>query len=157
MGLAEKAIEIASAKLGVKEVPAGSNRGPDVDVFLRAVHLDAAKGSYPWCAGFVCWAVQQAAAASGVSPTFRSAASVVSLRDHNQSLTLSDPEPGCIFLHFVEGPKLHGHTGFVIGVRPDGSLDTLEGNTDGAGSRTGGCVMRQHRPAGYAQAFLRIA
>jgi len=67
---------------------------------------------------------------------------------------LASPEAPCVFLHI--GPK-GNHCGFALSVRGDGSLLTFEGNTDGGGSRTGGRVMYQRRPPGYATHCLRIA
>ncbi|MGH7391749.1 MAG: peptidoglycan-binding domain-containing protein, partial [Candidatus Rokuibacteriota bacterium] len=56
-----KAIGIAAAEVGVLEQPPGSNRGPRVDQYLRAVGLDPAGGSFAWCAAFVYWCFDQAA------------------------------------------------------------------------------------------------
>jgi hypothetical protein len=73
----------------------------------------------------------------------------------NHEFYLAAPEPGCIFVHLnADGT---GHTGFIETVNADGSLSSLEGNTDAAGGRTGGQVMRQTRSPGYAQVFIRIA
>jgi hypothetical protein len=40
------------------------------------------------------------------------------------------------------------HVGIVESVRPDGSIVTIEGNTDERGGRTGGKVMRKVRRVG---------
>jgi hypothetical protein len=148
--LAQTALELAAAAIGVREDPPGSNRGPEVDEYLRNVGLDPAMGSYPWCAAFVC---TMATAAGALQ--LRKSAACKRLVEINTGLLLAAPEDGCIFVHLL--PDGHGHTGFVEAVNPDGTLATIEGNTDGSGSRTGGCVMRQQRAAGYAQVFLKIA
>lgn len=112
--------------------------------------MDPESGSYPWCAAFVC----TIATASGALQ-LRKSASCKRLVDLNPDLHLAAPVDGCIFVHLA--PDGHGHTGFVERVNHDGTLSTIEGNTDAAGGRTGGQVMRQTRPAGYAQAFLKVA
>lgn len=83
---------------------------------------------------------------------WRGSASVANLLKRNRALAVVLPRAGDVFIHLGE----HGnHTGFVTAVLPDGALATFEGNTDRAGSRTGGQVMHQNRPHGYADCFLR--
>ena len=148
--VAKSALELAAAAIGVHEQPRGSNRGPEVDEYLRNVGLDASRGSYPWCAAFVSTICTAAGALK-----LRKSASCLRLVELNApELAMTAPEDGCIFVHLL--PNAHGHTGFVEHVNSDGTLCTIEGNTDADGSRTGGCVMRQTRAADYAQVFLRI-
>ena len=147
---AQTALELAAAAIGVCEHPPGSNRGPEVDEYLRNVGLDPAAGNYPWCAAFVC---TMATAAGALQ--LRKSASCQRLVELNTPLILAAPQDGCIFVHL--NPNHTGHTGFVERVNPDGSLATIEGNTDAQGGRTGGQVMRQTRSPGYAQVFLSIS
>lgn len=63
--LVERTLGIAAAEVGVMEVPPGSNRGPRVDEYLESVGLDPSDDSYPWCAAFVYWSFQKAAAQLG--------------------------------------------------------------------------------------------
>jgi hypothetical protein len=147
--VARAALELAAAAIGVREHPPGSNRGPEIDEYLRNVGLDRGMGSYPWCAAFVC---TMATAAGALQ--LRKSAACLRLVELNHALALPVPEDGCIFVHLL--PDGHGHTGFVERVNDDGTLATIEGNTDGSGSRTGGCVMRQQRAAGYAQVYLAV-
>ena len=46
----------------VREEPRNSNRGPDVETYLRSVGLGP---GYAWCAAFVYWCAQQAAKTLG--------------------------------------------------------------------------------------------
>jgi hypothetical protein len=153
--LAVKALEIAESKLGVKEHPPGSNRGPEVDEFLRSVGLDPERKAYPWCAAFVSWCVEQAGHEIFLIPIFRRSASCQRLVELNEHLHMPSPQAGCVFVHL--NPDHTGHTGFVTSVRADGSFDDISGNSDASGSRTGGMVCRNHRLATYASYFLRIA
>jgi hypothetical protein len=150
MTLGELALNIALGENGVQEVPPGSNAGPDVEKYLRAVGLPPGK---PWCAAFVSWAVREAMLTAGGPHRWRGSGLVTALLELNQALAVVLPQAGDVFIHL--GDDGHGHCGFVTGVSPMGGLATLEGNTDRAGSRTGGSVMHQNRPGGYASAFLR--
>jgi hypothetical protein len=47
-----------------------------------------------------------------------------------------------------DGVERVSHVGFVERVEPDGTIVTIEGNTDERGGRTGGKVMRKARRAG---------
>ena len=152
--LATKALELAAADLGVTEHPHGSNRGPEIDVYLRSVGLDPATGAYPWCAAFVCSKIQDAANALSWPLTFKRSASCKRLIELNYGIALAAPIDGCVFVHLqADG---HGHAGFVTEARPDGSIATIEGNSDALGSRTGGSVVRNIRSPGYAQVYLDI-
>jgi hypothetical protein len=45
MTLTQKNLEIATAQIGVEEIPRNSNSGPEVEIYLRSVELS--KG-YAW-------------------------------------------------------------------------------------------------------------
>jgi hypothetical protein len=152
--LAAKTLELAMADLGVTEIPHGSNRGPEVDLYLRAVGLDPEAGAYPWCAAWVCTKIQDAANALSWPLTFRRSASCKRLIELNYLVALAAPIDGCVFVHLqADG---HGHAGFVVEARPDGSIATLEDNSDASGSRTGGSVCKNVRSPGFAQVYLEI-
>jgi hypothetical protein len=153
--LAQRTIERAVEALGVTEHPHGSNRGPEVDQYLRSVGLDPTREAYPWCAAFVCYQIGHASVDIHEPTTLKRTASCRKLVEFNHALALAEPEDGCIFVHLT--PDGHGHTGFVVTARSDGSIQTIEGNSDASGSRTGGSVVRQVRGPAYAQHYLRIA
>lgn len=153
--LAARVLEIAAGQLGVREDPPGSNRGPEVDVYLRAVGLNPSAGHYPWCAAFVGWCIEEAANELHLPLLFRRSASCQRLTELNYQLDLPGPQSGSVFVHL--NPNHTGHAGFVTVAHPDGSFESIEGNTDAAGGRTGGQVMRHTRAASYAATFLRIA
>jgi len=152
--LARRSLARARAALGVTEHPPGSNRGPEVDGYLRDVGLDASKGAYPWCAAFVSAMVMRTADDHNLPHQFHGSASVRKLLELNKMLEIPGPEPGCIFIHL--GEDGHGHAGFVESLAAGGALETIEGNSDAHGSRTGGSVVTGFRRAGYAQHFLVI-
>lgn len=155
MTLGARALIVAAQEVGVREDPPGSNRGPRVDEYIRAAGLDPDRGSYPWCACFVSWAVRAASAGWAQPVAFRPSASCARMVKLNRSLLIDEPEVGCVFVHLRPDGK--GHTGFVVQLLDDGRLHTLEGNTDSAGSRTGGEVRHQVRERAYVTHYLRVA
>jgi len=152
--LAAEAITIAQSQVGVMEQPLGSNRGPQVDQYLRCTGLDPARGSYPWCAAFVYWCFDQAAQKLQRQNPLVKTAGVLDAWDRSLShgareLTsaqcAADPtliEPGMIFVLAFSGGE--GHMGLVEHVQGV-LLTTIEGNTNAGGSREGVGVFRRTR------------
>lgn len=126
-----------------------------MDAYLKSVGLDPAKASYPWCAAFVSYHIQKAANELSYPILFRRSAATLRLIDLNWQLSLVEPEPGCVFVH-KDPDRIHGHAGFVVEVRPDGSFLDLSGNSDASGSRTGGTVCQNVRAPGYAACYLAV-
>lgn len=149
--LATAALSLAISQIGVLEHPAGSNRGPDVDEYVRRVGLNPA-GGYSWCAAFVYWCYSEAAKASGRrNPVVRTAGVLDHWRKAAErgiprvtgAVAMSTPErvqPGFVFVMDFGGGA--GHTGLVERVM-DGYLVTIEGNTNDGGSREGIGVFRR--------------
>lgn len=112
---------------GVREVPPGSNRGPEVDKYIPSWLLTRPGPS--WCALFVCWVLRQSL---GKIPTGGVRAGVHALRKDAQERGLwravdeYDPAPGDLFVQDMG--RGTGHVGFVIGYG-GGVIETLEGNS----------------------------
>ena len=151
--LATAALAIARTQLGVEERPSGSNRGPEVDEYLRAVGLNPAAGSFAWCAAFVYWCFNEAARSAGRPNPLPRTAGVLAhwnkagergARRIMPGRAAAQPDlvqPGQVFvMDFGRGA---GHTGFVVDVHA-GKLITLEGNTNDGGSREGIGVFERH-------------
>ena len=66
MTLSELTVQYAISQLGVVEVPLGSNKGKDVEKYLKSVGLG---GGFPWCMAFVYWCVNEAAKEQGKKNT----------------------------------------------------------------------------------------
>jgi hypothetical protein len=145
------AISIAASQIGTMEDPRGTNRGPQVDMYVRAVGLDPA-GHFPWCAAFVYFCFDQAAITLGRQNPLIKTAGVI---DHwnragikpvpriSMSKAYYHPtlvKPGQIFV-MATGQGL-GHTGIVERV-VGGKLVTIEGNTNNGGLRNGIGVYRR--------------
>jgi hypothetical protein len=159
--LAELAIQIALSYDGVRE-HGGNNCGPEVEMFQKSIGLEPGD---PWCAAFVCFCIQQAAENLGVKPSFQYGGSVYKIWTRNPDLQLSAPTDNCIFLldHGLskKGTRI-GHTGFCVAINQSHSetLETVEGNTNAAGSRDGdGCYHKSRELSEFQNGYgwLKIA
>lgn len=157
------ALSIALGEVGVRESPAGSNRGACPSSATRGC-VDAYTGArpQPWCAHFVSWAFGQ----TGFSP-FGHLASVNALRSWGRSMgwyftrkQVEDgdvqPLPGDIFTkprYEGVGPQrrlVGGHTGFVVRYDAASQLvETVEGNT-------GDAVRSRTRDLASLDGFIRV-
>jgi hypothetical protein len=130
------------SQLGITEQPAGSNN----TVYCSWYGLRG-----PWCAMFVSWCFHEEGMAlpASTSKGFAYTPSGASwFKGLNQ--WTSKPAPGhVVFFDFPnDGVNRISHVGLVTAANIDGSIDTIEGNTDERGGRTGGKVMRRRRSSG---------
>ena len=154
-------IRVAKAEIGVEEVD-GTNSGKRVKEYQSSTSLGGT--GWPWCAAFVCWVVKQAMeqlrieeTATFKRPTTASAYSMKqwSLAQDATTSTKSphrgDIEQGDIVIFTFS------HIGFALS-KPDsnGYIYTIEGNTDGAGSREGGAVLRKKRHVSKIRTRIRF-
>jgi hypothetical protein len=151
--LTKAAIDFAITQIGVMEHPIGSNRGPEVDGYLRAVGLDPEGGSFAWCVAFTHFCYKKAADSLGLQNPHIKTAGVL---DHwnragakarvvrvTNAKAVADPglvKPGSLFI--IDLGQGMGHSGMVI-ESANGSLVTIEGNTNDNGSRNGIGVFRR--------------
>jgi hypothetical protein len=150
--LVKSSLGVAASQVGVMEEPPGSNRGPQVDEYLRAVGLNPSTGSFPWCAAFVYWSFRQASVQIGTAnPVIRTAgvldhwnkAGQAGIKRLLRDEVLEDfslLKPGLIFVISTGGGN--GHMGFVQDFLDD-RLITIEGNTNLPGDREGVGVFRR--------------
>src|SRR3954449_10937024 len=128
---AARMVAMAQAEVGQAEQPPGSNNSPRIAQYRTATA--GAPGPGPWCAYFVSWPARQ----SGVP-----------VGDHGQGFGSVDalyawaqksgravpassgqnPKPGDLIVW-------DEHIGMVESVRPDGSIQTIEGNSSDRVSR----------------------
>ncbi len=132
----------------------GDNRGPWVRAYLGWDGKEAR-----WCAGFVCYALEQAAHAKGVAPPIKSSASCDTLALQAKQSGRFVPgaqlsagsrptklKPGSFFL-VRAAPTDWIHVGIVADADP-ATFDTVEGNTNDEGSPNG--YEATTRVRGYA-------
>ena len=130
-----------------------------MDQYLAAVGCPPGN---PWCSAFVCFSGRQADTELGIPHDLKFSASALALWGLNPHLQFHALQPAdipAIAIHDHGGG--HGHVFFVIGVdERTGALQTLEGNSDAAGSRTGGSVValtRRRVDDAQLVGFLRVA
>jgi len=118
---------------------------------VRSVGLDPA-GDYSWCQAFVYWCFEQASQALGVANPCVKTAGVLEHWDKapagdrvTAAAATNDPtriRPGAVFI--INHGNGKGHAGLVTRV-VSGNIDTIEGNTNEAGSREGDGVYEKTR------------
>ena len=156
----QKMVALAREEIGVSEVD-GTNCGPRVDEYKAATWLDADKG-WPWCAAFICWLIREAIEGEEIKfkrPRTAGAwdfenwakqqvANGIDLRKP----TNEDIKAGDIvvfsFSHIGLAVKDIDSSGYVV---------TIEGNTNGAGSREGGSVLEKKRHVSKIRSRIRIS
>lgn len=134
-GTAADMLRVARSQIGVRESPRGSNR-------VKYTKWYGLIG--PWCAMFVSWVARQAGVDNSIIPKH---AYTPSGRNffRNKGRYYRKPKVGDIVYYQFPGFGRVSHVGIVERVHGDGSWTAIEGNTDAAGGRTGGQVMRKRR------------
>ncbi|MCC9066376.1 CHAP domain-containing protein [Flavobacterium piscisymbiosum] len=150
MTLIKKTLEIATAQIGVEEIPRNSNSGPEVEIYLRSVGLS--KG-YAWCMAFVYWCTQNAALQINAKNPLKKTAGVLDQYNSRPLLVKKIPQAGDIFILDLKNGL--GHTGFVEKVVGT-MIYTIEGNTNDTGGREGYKVARRKRDIKSIKGFLRL-
>ncbi|MGH9151601.1 MAG: CHAP domain-containing protein [Acidimicrobiales bacterium] len=138
----DRVIARFESQLGVTEQPPGSN---------RTIYTEWYGLTGPWCAMFVSWcfATEGSPLAASTSKGFAYTPSGAAWFK-KQDRWATDPARGhVVFFDFPgDGVDRISHVGIVTAVHGDGSIETVEGNTDERGGRTGGKVMRRRRKVG---------
>ncbi|THU34237.1 CHAP domain-containing protein [Niastella caeni] len=152
MTLQEKALDIAITQLGVREDPGNKNRGKQVEKYLAAVGLGP---GYAWCMAFVYWCFNEASdKMARKNPLYLTGGVLDQWRRRKDQFRGVTPQPGDVFI--MDYGKGTGHTGLVEKVNEDGTIDTIEGNTNDEGSREGYEVCRRKRNRSAIHGYLRF-
>jgi hypothetical protein len=158
----ERLVLTALAEVGVKETGT-TNRGPRVDEYQRATWLDQ-KDWGAWCAAFVCWVVRASMNLEKIKETdgFHRPQTAGawdferwSLEQDNTTQTAKPAgasiKRGDIVIFTFS------HIGIATSA-PDaeGNFHTVEGNSNSAGSRTGGMVCTNIRNTKLVRSRIRF-
>lgn len=130
MATVEATLNIARSRLGYRE---GAGNNTPFGAWSGAQNA-------PWCASYLSWVLDQAGIGIGkivYCPT------LVNYFKRSNAL-FANPQVGDVFVMWFPRLGRYAHTGFVEAV-DGGYVRTIEGNTDLAGSRTGGSVLRKRR------------
>lgn len=141
-------LEIAITQIGVQEIPRGSNRGPDVEKYLKSVGINIPAS---WCMAFVYWCCSQS---NPLTPLIKTGGVLAQWNKIPKQYKFKTPQVGDIFI--MDFGKGKGHTGFVEKIVGD-ILHTIEGNSNDEGSREGHEVCRRDsRKISSMKGFIRI-
>lgn len=158
VSLVKKIIALARDEVGVREI-GDTNCGKRVNEYKSATNLDSTQ-AWPWCAAFICWLFREAMKGSSYSfkrPTTASAWDFENwAEDQDMSVKTKKPSGSDI----IAGDIIiftFSHIGLAISA-PDknGMVQTIEGNTDDAGSREGGGVYSKERHISKIRSRLRL-
>jgi hypothetical protein len=141
---AARMVAIAQGEVGQAEQPPGSNNSPRIAQYRSATA--GAPGPGPWCAYFVSWLARNAGVPVGDhGQGFGSVDALYAwAQKSGRAIPTSsgqDPKPGDLIVW-------DEHIGIVESLRPDGSIQTIEGNSSDRVSRR---VHRKGDAIGYVR------
>ena len=142
---AQAMLDAARNEVGVAEEPPGSNDSPRIAQYRQAT---AGAGVGPWCAYFTSWAARQGGVPLGdQGQGFGSVDALYSWAQRAGKAIPAGPgvtpQPGDLIV-FDE------HIGLVESVTPDGTVNTIEGNSSDQ-------VIRRSHPGGAgAVGYVRL-
>jgi hypothetical protein len=124
-------VAAAAGEVGQAEAPPGSNDSPRIAMYRQATA--GSPGPGPWCAYFTSWACKQAgvplmdngAGSGSVDAIYAWAQRTGRAQPSGSAYT---PKPGDLIV-------FNQHIGIVENVLPDGSIQTIEGNSSDRVSR----------------------
>jgi hypothetical protein len=137
-------VAAAAGEVGQAEQPPGSNDSPRIAMYRQATA--GAAGPGPWCAYFTSWACKQAgvplmdngAGSGSVDAIYAWAQRTGRAQPAGSAYS---PRPGDLIV-------FNQHIGIVENVLPDGSIQTIEGNSSDR-------VSRRTHARGDAIGFVR--
>jgi len=152
-----KALEAAISKIGVEEVPRGSNWGKDVQEFLLSVKI---KFPASWCQAFVYWCYKKGFG-DAQNPCVQTGGVLDcwnrSIKQNKITVAQAQANPALIlpgYQFIMDFGNGLGHTGIVEKVE-GGKVYTIEGNTNDTGSREGYAVCRRVRKVSDMKGFIK--
>lgn len=151
MTLAEKVVAIAAGEVGVKEVPAGSNR---VKYNTWFYGREVAGKAYAWCCVFVCWCFARAGCQGLIKTTGGCTTLMRWAKAQGLLVPVREARAGDIALYQFDVDAYADHVGIVERVTKTGIV-AIEGNTSVTSNDNGGSVMRRSRKWNCVMAVIR--
>lgn len=155
--IAAAVVDVARSQVGIRET--SKNQGEGIAKFWAVTsYANGYANREPYCAAFVCWCIAQASKgfpqrkftlpSSPVAYDFEkwgraNAYAGVTVRD-------GKPKPGDVFTLATAS-----HVGIVVATDGD-TMTTVEGNTNGSGSREGDGVYIRQRSVASARKFISL-
>jgi surface antigen len=146
----QEVLELAKSQLGKTENPKGSNWGEPVKSYLASVGI-----TFPasWCMAFVYWCFNEVCKKHGIANPLVKTGGVLAHWNKTKALKVTKPQIMDIFIMDFGGGL--GHTGFVLSVNNDGTIITIEGNSNDEGSREGFEVCSRILNISSMKGFIR--
>jgi len=157
------ALEQAKLYVGVKEHPAGTNRGPHIDRWCKWAN---GLTGYPWCAAFACAMYRESRGLVVPTPKRASVGFLEAWAKEVGALLKPGvrPRKGDLICYRFDADNWPDHVGFVDRVLHAewdddgnfvGSVRTVEGNTSAGDDANGGQVQVRFR-SDMRVRFIRI-
>lgn len=150
---ASKILEVAAKEIGVKEIPANSNR---VKYNTEYYGNDIASDKRAWCCAFVWWVFKHSGASELFYDGKKCAGCTTLMNFYKQKGQLvSGPyKPGDLVFFQFDTDAASDHIGIIEKDNGD-TISTIEGNTSVGNDSNGGCVMRRTRKKSLIMAVAR--
>lgn len=139
-----KIIDVATAEIGITEVPENSNKTKYGEWFgLNGV---------AWCGMFVSWVYAHSGYSLGNIGYTKGFAGCQTAYVHykNSGEIVHTPKEGDIVLFDWNGDSRYDHTGIFVKDLGNGQFESIEGNTAMGNDSNGGKVMRRIRSYRFA-------
>ena len=138
------------SQLDVRETK--PNRGPMVDIYLKSVKSTPGN---PWCAAFVGYNLTYIDVKNpntAWSPDYAKTKDVIWKSKKKTNVKLL---PGDVVTYYYPNLGRVGHVGILVKIDNSGYFITIEGNTNGSGSREGDGVYKKKRSPNKVYAVSR--
>lgn len=139
MGTVADVLRIAKGEVGYAE-------GPKNNQNKYASSVGHANRQ-PWCATYVAWVFKQAGVALPSTSAY-TPAMYAGFKNDGKAVDVDNLQPGDVVFFHWPGMGRIAHVGIFSHYGKKGSAWVYEGNTNGAGSRTGGEVLLKNRKKG---------
>lgn len=151
----------ARGEIGVSEVT--KNKAPEIAKYWAATnYLTGMENREPWCAAFVCWCIREGVR-NGNTPILWAlprTATAFGFDDEwapkNKLRVTKAPAASDLLVGDVVVFRF-SHVGIYVGPVSPTSILTVEGNTNGEGSREGDGVYQKIRPLNLIRSAVHIA
>jgi hypothetical protein len=135
-------LAVERRELGIHEKPFGSNNVKYNTAFygrhVTERPIGTAHPKYPWCVVFQWWCFQKAGIPNNIFPKGSNVFATMEWYQRHHQFSRKPRVGSLVIFGF-------SHIGLVEKVLRGGRIQTIEGNTDAHGGRTGGRVMRRVR------------
>ena len=146
-------LSIAAKEIGTREE--GTNTGKRVREYQAATNLEGT--GWPWCAAFICWLFKEAVKPVALPfrrPTTAAAFGFEAWGRDNGLTVLKSPQSvrrGDVVVYSFS------HVGIAeTDSDSKGTFTAIEGNTNAAGEREGGAVLRKRRKVRLVRSVVRL-